>query len=110
MPPPPMCPVSFSSAVEAPQIVILDHEQDLHAAHAARLLQDAQQLLHARPVVERGAEIVDAQERPAGRRRRHRVLVERRSPSTTPQATPRDFRSGISPARTSEVLPMPASP
>ena len=55
------------------------------------------------------AEIVDAQQRAARRRRRHRVLVER-SPSTMPQATPRDFSSGTRPARTSEVLPIPDSP
>ncbi len=62
--------------VQAPQIVILDDEEDLHRAHRARLLQDAQELLHARPVVERGTEIVDDQQRTARRRRRHDVLVE----------------------------------
>ena len=52
--------------VEAPQIEVVDDQQDLQAAHALRLLQDADELLLARATVERSAEIVDDQERAAG--------------------------------------------
>jgi hypothetical protein len=61
---------------QSPQVVVLDDEQDLHGADVARLLQDLEQLLETRPVVDRDAEVVDDEQRPARRRRRHRVLVD----------------------------------
>jgi hypothetical protein len=65
--------------IEAPQVMVVDDEQHFEARNAACPTEHLQETLHVRPVVERGPEIVEHEQRPRHRRGRHALLGQRRA-------------------------------